>query len=115
MRWATVVLVVIGLAGGARGDGNADKAAKLFKEGRDAIAAGKIDEACAKFEQSFKLDAAIGTKLNLADCLEKKGLIAAAYRLFDEAAVEADKSGKEGRESFARKRADALEKQLVRV
>lgn len=118
MRWAAVVLVMLALGvlgAPARADDAAARAAKLFKEGRDLIGAGKIDAACAKFEASFKLDPAIGTKLNLADCLERKGLIAAAYRLFDEAAGEAAKGGKEGRESFARQRADALAKQLVRV
>jgi hypothetical protein len=121
MRWAhAVVLGFLATVAGAvpaRADSDGDKAlaAKLFKQGRDAISAGKLDEACTRFEQSFKLDPAIGTKLNLADCLERKGLLAAAYRLFDEAANEAAKGRKEGRESFARERAEALAKQLVRV
>jgi len=115
---AVAVLSVLALALPARADGTEDdkkKAARLFKEGRAAITAGKVDEACGKFEESFKLDAAIGTKLNLADCLERKGLLVAAYHLFDEAATEAARTSKEGRESFARTRADALVGRLVKL
>src|SRR5690349_24811223 len=111
MRWGLALIAVLVLATPARAD-DKDKeiAAKLFKQGRDAMAAGKLDEACARFAQSLELDPAIGTKLNLADCWEQKGKLAEAYRLFDEAASEAAKESKEGRESFARKRADALVK-----
>src|SRR5687768_10663170 len=116
MRWGIALVAVVALAAPARADGEKELAAKLFKQGRDLIEAGKIDEACARFQQSLKLDpTAIGTKLNLADCLERKGKLADAYRLFDEAAVEAAKESKEGRESFGRKRADQLVKKLVRI
>jgi hypothetical protein len=117
MRFALALAaaaVALGTAAPARADDAEDKraAARLFKEGRAAVKAGDLDEACDKFEASLRLDAAIGTKLNLADCFEQKGLLIAAYRLFDEAAAEAARTSKEGRESFARDRADALATRL---
>jgi hypothetical protein len=111
---AAAAAVALVAAAPARADDTDDKrdAARLFKEGRAAVKAGDLDEACDKFEASFRLDPAIGTKLNLADCFEQKGLLVAAYRLFDEAAAEAARTSKEGRESFARDRADALATRL---
>jgi hypothetical protein len=117
MRVIAIALTVLALAVPAAADEAADKAAaaRLFQEGRDAMAAGKLDEACARFEASLGLDPAIGTKLNLADCLEKRGKLVAAHRLFEEAAVEGAKAGKEGREDFARQRATTLVLKLVRL
>ena len=109
-RAGLAVLAVAALATTAR----ADTAADLFKQGRALMGAGKFDEACKKFQASLALDAAIGTKLNLADCLEHKGEPLEAYRLFDAVAVEATTS-QEGREGYARKRADALLPKLVKV
>jgi hypothetical protein len=114
MRVTAVSLTLLVLAAApAAADEATDKAAaaRLFQEGRDAMAAGKLEEACARFEASLTLDRAIGTKLNLADCQEKRGNFAIAYRLFDEAAIE----GAEGREDFARQRATALVGKLVRL
>jgi hypothetical protein len=101
----------------ARADAADDKkkAARLFKEGRALITAGKIDEACPKFVESYALDPAIGTKLNIADCYEQQDKLVLAYRVFDEAAVDAAKTSTEGRESFAAKRRDALAAKLVVV
>lgn len=53
----------------------------LFREGRNLMAAGKIAEACAAFEQSQKLDPAVTTLINLAACREKLGQLATAWRL----------------------------------
>ncbi len=53
------------------------EADRLFQEGRDLLAAGKPDEACAKFELSIKKDPrAVGTLLNLALCNERLGKLA---------------------------------------
>ena len=118
MRVTAISLTLLVLvAAPAVADEATDKAAaaRLFQEGRDAMSAGKLEEACARFEASLTLDRAIGTKLNLADCQEKRGNFAVAYRLFDEAAIEGAKTGKEGREDFARQRATALVAKLVRL
>jgi tetratricopeptide (TPR) repeat protein len=81
--------------------------AKLFEEGRALAKAGKHEQACAKFEQSLALDPAIGTQLNYADCHEKLGQNAEAWRIFD-AAADAEKITNPARAKFARERADAL-------
>ncbi len=112
------VVVLLGVAVPAAADVAPEDAAKakiLFDQGRTLITDKKIDEACETFEASYKLDPSIGTKLNLADCRELQGQLVVAYTLFDEAADEAGKTGKTGRETFARQHRDALTGKLVRV
>ena len=46
------------------------------------MAAGSYDIACARFRDSDKLDPAVGTRFNLADCEERRGLVATAWSLF---------------------------------
>jgi len=103
-RYLAMVLVV---AFGATAHAQAPDGAKLFEEGRALAKAGKYREACAKFEKSLELDPAIGTQLNYADCHEKLGQYAEAWRLFDGAA-DAEKITNPTRAKFARERADAL-------
>jgi hypothetical protein len=81
--------------------------AKLFEEGRALAKEGKFAEACDRFERSLKLDPAIGTQLNYADCHEKLGRIAEAWHIFDSAA-DAEKMTNPTRAKYARERADAL-------
>src|SRR6187549_3979092 len=57
-----------------------------FNEGRKLMEGGRPKEACPKFESSQRLDPALGTLLNLADCYERIGLLASAQRRFLEAA-----------------------------
>jgi hypothetical protein len=56
----------------------------LFREGREAMKRGEVPTACAKFAASFKLDAALGTLLNLGLCEEKLGDPLSAARRFAE-------------------------------
>ncbi|HVJ20136.1 MAG TPA: hypothetical protein VM686_32200 [Polyangiaceae bacterium] len=64
----------------------------LFEEGRTALAAGDLELACARFRESNRLDPAVGTVLNLADCEEKRGKLATAWTLFRSATAELDPS-----------------------
>jgi hypothetical protein len=57
----------------------------LFRQGRDLMAANKLEEACAAFAESQRLEPAITTLLNLAGCREKAGQLATAWGLFLEA------------------------------
>jgi hypothetical protein len=57
----------------------------LFDEGRTLLQAGKIAEACAAFESSQKLDPAVTTLLNLADCREQNHQLATAWGTFVDA------------------------------
>jgi hypothetical protein len=90
----------------------ASRAAALFEEGRALGKAGQWGEACQRFAESHELVPAVGTQLNLADCLEREGKLRRAWQLFDEAAAESERAGPELRTKFARERADALEQRL---
>ncbi len=87
----------------------------LFLEGRQYMEAGSFSQACAKFEQSEKLDSATGTLLNLADCYEKLGRLASAWVTFKSAASAARRSGQAPREQLARDRAAGLESRLAKL
>jgi hypothetical protein len=69
-------------------------ATELFKQARDAMAHGDNEAARLKLGESLRLDEKVGTLLNLADCEEKVGRIAAArqhvQRAIDLARAQAD-------------------------
>jgi hypothetical protein len=79
----------------------------LFEEGRVAMDAGDFDTACAKFEESNRLDAASGTTLNLANCEERRGHVASAWERY-RAAVRLLAEGDRRRE-FAKTKVRQLE------
>ena len=84
----------------------------------DAVAlrdAGKISEACAKFEESLRLDAAVGTRFNLADCMERDGRYASAWSHFLEVASATQMAGQPDRAAVARDRASRVEPKLTRM
>jgi hypothetical protein len=92
-----------------------DRADKLYVEGRAALEAGRVDEACAKLEQSLAIDRAVGTLLNLARCHEVQGRPASAWREYTEASILADKTGQADRASGARDLAGKLAPKLARL
>jgi hypothetical protein len=61
------------------------KADELYNNGRTLVAANKLVEACAAFEQSQKLEPAVATLIALATCREKLNQLATAWELFLEA------------------------------
>ena len=81
MRLSTLV-ALIALAGTAVAGPAAEK---LFQDGRTALAAGKLDEACDAFHGSENLEPRVGTLLNVADCEERRGRIATAWIEFNDA------------------------------
>ncbi|MDI1444534.1 hypothetical protein [Polyangium sp. 6x1] len=87
----------------------------LFDEGKWLMDQGRHPEACPKFAESQRLDAGVGTLLNLADCLEKIGRTASAWAEFRAAAYAAREKGQVERETVARERAAALEPRLARL
>ncbi|MGC4088796.1 MAG: hypothetical protein QM756_13025 [Polyangiaceae bacterium] len=86
-----------------------------FNEGRRLMEAGRAVEACPQFESSQRLDPALGTLLNLADCYEKVGLLASAQQRFLEAAQTAQRDGFPDAVQGARDRAAALEPRLAKL
>lgn len=87
----------------------------LFQEARTLVDKGDYAAACPKLEESQKLDPAVGTQFNLADCYEHVGRTATAYALFKDVAAIARAAGKFEREKNAKERAAALEPKLARV
>jgi hypothetical protein len=77
----------------------AAQAEALFRQGRELVAAGKLAEACEAFAGSQKLDPAVTTLLNLADCEEKRGHLASAWGDF----VEAGRQTREARDADGQK------------
>jgi serine/threonine-protein kinase len=87
----------------------------LFEQGKGLIATGRHAEACAKFDESQRLDPGIGTQFNLADCYERVGRFASAYALYVDVAARSKTAGQGQREAVARERAEALRPKLTRL
>lgn len=90
-------------------------AESLFREGRRLMDEGKTPEGCRKLEESFRLDPASGTLLNLGVCHEKEGKIATAWGEFSLAVSMARQDKRPDREELAQGRANALEPLLPKV
>ena len=66
-------------------EARADAAAEaLFRSGREAVERGDWPTACARFEESHRLEPAVGTVFNLANCREKLGQLATAWQRYRE-------------------------------
>jgi serine/threonine-protein kinase len=65
-------------------DARAASVASL-EEGKRLAAAGSSAEACAKYAESYSLDAQLEALLPLADCFEQSGKLASAYNAFRDA------------------------------
>jgi hypothetical protein len=114
-RAASLLALLIALAPAAARAQARDPAAAeaLFREGRALSDAGDIAGACAKFRESDRLDPAVGTVFNIADCEERLGRVARAWTLFDEVAQRLPVTDK--RRAVAQQRAAALEPRLPKL
>ncbi|MFO0673090.1 MAG: tetratricopeptide repeat protein [Polyangiaceae bacterium] len=92
-----------------------DRAEALYEEGKRLAASGDVAKACPLFEESQRIEPAIGTQFNLADCYERLGRRASALALFREVARVAQMSGKQERLRAAEERARALETKVARL
>lgn len=81
MRTHLSIAILILLASTAHAQSSA-QAEQLFKQGKALMKDKKFAEACAAFEASQKLEAAVTTEMNLADCREQNGEIATAYGIW---------------------------------
>jgi hypothetical protein len=93
----------------------ADDAQSLFDEGNKLVAAGDFAAACPKLAESLRLEPAVGTQFNLANCYEHLGRIATAYALYTDVVRIAHAAGKFPREEAAKKAAAAIEPRVPHV
>jgi hypothetical protein len=110
---ATVGLVLTMLVGEAAraqlSDEDKALALQLFDEGRSLLAAGKVDEACRKLEESRRLDPLPGTVLNVAVCHEQQGRAATAVAEFREARALAERDQRPDRVALVDQHLRALD------
>jgi hypothetical protein len=99
----------------AKADDTRDPAAaeELFRQGRTASEKNDFSTACAKFRESNRLDPAVGTVFNIADCEEKLGRLATSWTLFQEVVqrLPAD----DNRRAIAERRARTLEPRVPKL
>jgi hypothetical protein len=80
------VTLVSMMARSAHAQSPTERADAQFRRGKDLLAAGKVAEACAAFDDSQALEANPATVLNQANCREHNGQLATARALYVEAA-----------------------------
>lgn len=111
---STATLATRPAAAQSRG-ADAAAAEALYTQGRKLLASGETAAACAKLEESQRLDPGMGTEFYLAECYEKLGRTASAWAAFREVQASARTAGRRDRESLATRRVDDLEPRLVRL
>lgn len=107
-----IVLAVTRTAVAAPADAAAEAGA-AFRRGRELAKLGRFDAACEEFAKSYGLDPALGTALNLADCLERQHKLYRAWELFD--LVARRSQSVKSRARLARRRADALAAKFAKL
>ena len=83
-----------------------------FERGRVLLEAGKLDEACAAFAESVRIELQYGALFNLATCEEKRGHLASALAAFRRIATE---DANEQRVQRSREYIESLEKRVPRM
>lgn len=97
---------------------SASRAQELYDQGRALMAAGKVAESCAAFEQSQQPEPAVTTLIALATCRERLGQLATARALFREAEQQtraASDATAAQLHQIARERADKLEPRVSKL
>lgn len=92
---------------------DAAAAEALFQDGLAALKTSNVELACTRFAESERLDPAVGTKLALADCEERRGRTATAWALY-RAAFDKLPSN-DSRAPKVRNRIDRLEPKLAKL
>jgi len=118
--WATWLLVALGWVLAVPAAAQTERtqmtlAESLFAEGRELLKAGQYDEACAKLAESYRLDPATGTLMNLAACHEAQGRLATAWAEFREALMLANRDRRPDRVEAASARIDALAPRIPKL
>jgi len=117
MKWATHLAALAGICAlPSLGQAQSEKAAasQLFEDAQTLAARGEMAKACAKYDESQRLDPQLGTLLYLSDCYDKLGKTASAWASFRDAIEIAAKRG-DRREASARAKLAELEGRLSRL
>jgi hypothetical protein len=118
-RWvcAGFAIATLTTSPGAFAQANDGKASAevLFEAGQRLLNEGKTEAACAKFEESERLDHALGTMLNIANCYEKSGRTASAWAMYREVANLAQTKHDASRETYATTHAESLAPKLSKL
>jgi hypothetical protein len=113
---AAALVAILAPAPSARAQpAQAAVAEALFQEGRRLMDEKRFAEACPKLAESFKLDPAGGTLLNLALCHEQEGKLATAWAEQNQVLNLARKAGRSSAEKLAREKIDELERRVPRL
>jgi len=112
---ALFVASAVCVSGAARAQDTRDPAAAeaLFRQGRAASEKQDFKTACAKFRESNRLDPAVGTVFNIADCEEKLGRFATSWTLFQEVVQRLPPA--DNRRAIAEQRAAKLEPRVPKL
>lgn len=116
--WLSGLIVMgalLGTSAAARAQDTRDPAAaeELFRQGRTAAEKKDYTTACSKFRESNRLDPAVGTVFNIADCEEKLGRLATSWTLFQEVVQRLPAS--DDRRGIAEKRLQKLEPRVPKL
>lgn len=106
--WAT-----LGLWSSKASAGSNPAAEALFEEGKKAMAQGDYDTACGQFAESDRLEAATGTKMNQANCEEKRGRVATAWALYK--SVLGSMDSEDQRYGFVKGKVEKLEPRVPKL
>lgn len=112
---AVTLLVQLPTAQAQPAGGDTALAEALFRDARALMKNKKYEEACPKFEESYRLVAKLGTLLNLAACHDEQGKTGSAWGEYTKAVTEAKAAGETGRVKFAREKLEALEGRLTKI
>ena len=97
----------------ARAEGDGVSAQVFFERGREAAVRGDQAAACQAFEESLRLEVAVGTLFNLARCEEALGRLASAWQHLHEGLDKLDAN--DARRGPATSQAAALEPRVPRL